>query len=77
MRSVAILVGLLFGFGVANARPEKVDWSQYLESKSDRTPVRATPSPKAAKATKTSAKKVAKTKAKAKKRSAARAKKRR
>jgi hypothetical protein len=74
MRSVAILVGLLFGFGVANARPEKVDWSQYLESKSDRTPVRATPSPKAAKS---SPKKVAKTKAKAKKRSAARAKKRR
>jgi hypothetical protein len=41
---------VVIGFGTARA-DSKVDWSQYLEKPGDRTPVKARPTPKVAKAT--------------------------
>jgi Zn-dependent protease len=71
MKSAAVIVVFLFGLGgVAAAKPESVDWSQYLETKSDKPLVvkhtaKEAPAKKVAKA---------KTKAKPKKRSARAAK---
>lgn len=80
MKSVVIVIALLGFGGVGYAKPagraqggEKVDWSEYLETKSDKPLVVKSATPKAS----TSRKKVAsKAKKPTKKRTAARAAKR-